>query len=73
MSKIFVKVIPKAMKNMVECIAEGEYRVRLTKAPTDNEANEQLMKILGKHFGIAPSLIRIVSGANSRKKIIELP
>ena len=71
--KISVKVIPRAAKNEVEKICEEEYRVRLTKAPTDNQANEQLVKLLGKHFGIAPSLIRIVRGATGRKKIVELP
>ncbi|HLE19397.1 MAG TPA: DUF167 domain-containing protein [Syntrophales bacterium] len=71
--KIFVKVIPKASKTEIEKISEGEYRVRLTKAPEDNKANEQLIKLLGKHFDVAPSLIHIISGVTSRKKIVELP
>lgn len=73
MPKISIKVIPRSSKIEVEKLSEGEYRVRLTKAPADNEANEQLIKLLGKHFGVAPSLIRIVSGATSRKKIVEIP
>lgn len=73
MPKISIRVIPRASKTVVEKVSEGEYRVRLTKAPADNEANEQLVKLLGKYFHIAPSLIRIVSGVTSRKKIIELP
>lgn len=71
--KICVKVIPKASKNQIEKVSEGEYRIRLTKAPADNEANTQLVKLLGKYFGIAPSLIRIISGATTRKKIVEIP
>ena len=70
--KIRVSVIPRAAKNVVEKISEGEYRIRLTKAPTDNQANEQLVKLLGKHFDVAPSLIRIVRGAMKRKKIVEI-
>lgn len=68
-----VKVVPRSSKNQVEKIAEGEYRVRLTSAPADGKANEQLVKLLAKHFGVGKSLIRIVSGATSRTKIIELP
>lgn len=72
MSKISIKVIPRSSKIEVEKLSEGEYRVRLTKAPADNEANEQLVKILSKHFGVAPSLIRVISGLTSRKKIVEI-
>ncbi len=70
--KISVRVIPKASKTSVERISETEYRVRLTKAPADGEANEQLIKLLSKHLGVAKSLVRIVSGATSRNKIVEI-
>lgn len=73
MSKISVKVIPRASKNDIECVGDGEYRVRLTAPPVDEKANHLLIKLLAKHFGVAPSLIRIVSGENSRHKIIEMP
>lgn len=69
--RISVKVIPRASKNEVECIAEGEYRVRLTALAKDDKANRSLIKLLAEHFGVAPSLIRIVAGGNARQKIIE--
>ena len=72
MAKIFVKVIPRAKKNMVEYTKEGEYRVRLTAPPVDEKANHLLIKLLAKYFDVAPSLIRIVSGETSRQKIIEI-
>lgn len=71
--RITVKVIPRASKTQVERIGENEYRVRLTSAPTDGKANEQLVKILSKHFGTAPSLISIVSGKTARNKTVEIP
>jgi len=73
MAKISVKVIPRAKKNTVERVKEGEYRVRLTAPPVNEKANHLLIKLLAKHFGIAPSHIWIVSGENSRQKIIGLP
>lgn len=72
MTKISVKVVPRAKKNMVECIKEGEYRVRLTAPPVDEKANRLLIKLLSKYFDVAPSLIRIISGETSRQKTIEL-
>lgn len=73
MTKISVRVVPRSAKNEVIQMSKSEYRVRLTKAPADGEANEQLVKLLSKHLGVAKSLVRIVSGATSRKKIVELP
>lgn len=71
--RISVKVIPRASQNTVECIGEDAYRVRLTASPVDDKANRSLLKLLAKHFGVAPSSIRIIVGESSRQKIIELP
>lgn len=67
-----VKVIPRAKKNAVEYIKEGEYRVRLTAPPVDEKASRLLVKLLAKHFAVAQSLVRIVSGEKSRQKIVEV-
>lgn len=66
-----MKVIPRSRKNVVEEITEGEYRVRLTAPPVDEKANQLLITLLAKHFDVAPSLIRIVSGEKGRHKIVE--
>jgi uncharacterized protein (TIGR00251 family) len=71
MSKISVTVIPRASQNSIECTGEGVFRVRLTAPPVDEKANRLLIKLLAKHFGVAPSLLQIVSGENSRHKTIE--
>lgn len=68
--RISVKVIPRAKKNSVEYIKDGEYRVRLTAPPVDEKANQMLTKLLAKHFGVAPSLVRVVAGEKSRQKIV---
>ncbi len=73
MTRISVKVIPRASKNEVVCISMSEYKVRLTAPPVDEKANHLLIKLLAQHFDIAPSLIRVVAGEKSRKKIVEMP
>lgn len=73
MPRISVKVIPRASKNEVKCISAGEYTVRLTAPPVDEKANHLLIKLLAKHFDIAPSSLRVVAGEKSRHKTIEMP
>lgn len=73
MSRISVQIVPRAGKNSVEKIGEYSYRVHVTAIAAENQANQKLIKVLAKYFSVAPSLVTILSGARSRKKIIELP
>jgi uncharacterized protein (TIGR00251 family) len=70
--RISVKVIPRAGKTVVERIDEKSYRVRLTAAPVDGEANETLIAVLSKHFHVAKSCITILQGHKSRQKVVEI-
>jgi len=40
--------------------------------PVKGKANEELIKKLAKHFGVPSSAVRIVAGAKSKKKIVEI-
>ena len=66
-----VRVFPKSKKNAVEKTTEG-FRVRVTAAPTDGRANAAVLKLLAAHLGVAKSKLRVVRGATSRDKVIEL-
>jgi uncharacterized protein (TIGR00251 family) len=46
--------------------------VRLSVPPVEGKANEQLVEIVAKHFGVAKSLVHIVSGQSSRVKTLEI-
>lgn len=70
--RIYVKVIPHASKNEVMKISEGEYKVKLTAPPVDNQANEMLIKVLADYFGIRRSSLKIIGGKSARVKIIEI-
>ncbi len=44
-----------------------------TKAPAiEGRANLAAAKLLAKHFGVAPSKVKLVRGASSRYKVFEL-
>ncbi|MBT3817253.1 MAG: DUF167 domain-containing protein [Candidatus Magasanikbacteria bacterium] len=71
--RITVRVIPRAKENsIIGTMHDNDIRVRLTAAPTDGEANKQLIKLLNKQWRIPKSCITIVAGTKSRTKIIEL-
>ncbi len=67
-----VRVIPKARQNDVSLDADGTIRIHTTAAPTDGAANDAVIKMLAKHFDVPKSSIRIIRGATSRNKVIEI-
>lgn len=70
--RITLTVKPRSSKKEVIKISETEYQVKLTASPVDGEANEQLIKILSEYFDVAKSLIVIVKGKTSKKKIVKI-
>ena len=69
--KINVKVITRSAKEEVVEQAGG-YTVRVRAAPQDGKANEAVIRLLARHFGVTRSAVRIASGLTSRNKIVEI-
>ena len=70
---IKIKVLPRSSRNeVVGEMADGTLKIKLTAPPVDGKANEALIKLLAEHFSVTKSKIRIVSGATSKNKIIEI-
>lgn len=70
--KISVKVIPKSSKLDLVKQADGTFKAHLTKPAIDNQANEQLIKLLAQEFKLAKSKITIIKGQTNKLKIIEI-
>jgi len=70
--RIQVKTQPGAKKAEVIKLSEGDYKIRVNAKAIDGAANIRLIEILAEHFQVPFSAIRIVSGATSREKVIEL-
>lgn len=66
-----VRVLPKASRNSVS-EENGTLKVTLTKPAHKGLANAQLIALLAEHFGVKKYRIRIVKGANSRNKLVEI-
>ena len=67
-----VRVQPRASKNALGGEREGALVVRLTAPPVEGAANEALARFLGKTLGVAPSAVRVVSGASGRNKVVSV-
>lgn len=49
-----------------------EIKVSLKNKPERGKANRELIKILSRYFRVSTENITIISGLNSRKKIVEI-
>ena len=67
-----VSVKPNSKENSVIVQGDGQILIRTTARAHDNEANESVVKLLSKHFKIPKTSIKILRGAKTRTKIIEI-
>lgn len=70
--RIYIKVSPRSSKNEVVKISEGEYKVKLTAAPVDGQANDMLIRVLADYLNLPKSNLKIIGGKTAKIKIIEI-
>jgi uncharacterized protein YggU (UPF0235/DUF167 family) len=83
--KIIVRAKPKSKIEMMERIGQPtldfgdtkpkvvEYKVSVKESPVNGRANEAIKKVLAKYFDVAPSLVKLLSGAHIKRKVFEIP
>lgn len=72
MVKKQVKCKPGSKKQQLVTEADGSLTVYLKSPPVDGKANEELILLLAKFFGVPKSGIVIKSGSSARFKIVEI-
>ena len=70
--RIAVIAIPRARSERVEPVDATHFRVAVTAAPREGQANEAVIEALAKHFRVPRSRVRIVRGQTSRRKLVEV-
>ena len=71
--RITVKVKPGSKKGpLVEVEADGSITVFLQQRAVDGAANEGLIEVLAKHYGVSKSRISLEAGFTSRIKRLEV-
>lgn len=69
---LWVIVQPRSSCNAIGDIHDDRLRIRLTAAPVDGKANQALIKLLSKSFGVAASQITIEKGDTSKTKRVRV-
>ena len=70
---IAVRVTTRASKNqIVGALNDGTVKIRITAAPTEGQANDELVKFLSDVLDVPKSRIEIVAGEAGRDKLISV-
>jgi uncharacterized protein len=67
-----VRVQPRASKDEVAGVHGEALKVRLRAPPVDGAANDALIAFLAARLAVAKQRIRVVAGASSRAKVVEV-
>ena len=71
--KINILIKPNSTKGpLVELQSNGDLIVYVKEVAVENKANESLIKVLSKYYDKPKSSIKIIRGATSRNKVIEI-
>lgn len=72
MTRITVRVTPRAARNEVTGWEGDALRVRVTAPPADGKANYAVIGVLSRALGVPRSKVRIISGVAARTKVIDI-
>ncbi len=68
-----IRVTPRARKNeVVQVMADGTIKIRLTAPPVEGKANQELIKFLSDILDVPKSKIEIIAGQTRRDKLISI-
>lgn len=71
-STLRIKVLPRSSVNGIMGFEGDVLRVKVTAAPVDGSANQNLIQLLSKSLKLGKDSIRIVSGQKSRLKVVRI-
>ncbi|MDP3953529.1 MAG: DUF167 domain-containing protein [bacterium] len=67
-----VEIKPNSHKASLEQLGGGSYKAYLKSPAVEGKANQELIEVLADHFGVAKSMVEIVSGLKSRRKRVNI-
>lgn len=70
--RVEVYIQPRASVTELAGTHAGLIKIRIAAPPVDNAANAALVEFIAKRLGIAKRDVRVVSGASSRRKMLEI-
>ena len=70
--KLYLCAVPGAKTSELLRTPEGALRARLAAPPIDGRANRELVLLIARLLGVAPTAVRVVRGTTSRHKVLEV-
>ncbi len=68
--RLTIKAQPHSGRRELVHIGQDEYKAFLKGNPEDGKANQELVRLIKKHFKAKD--VRIIGGTNSKKKYVEV-
>jgi uncharacterized protein (TIGR00251 family) len=72
MARLTVKVHPRAKRSGFAGRLGDAWKLDLAAPPVDGKANDECVRYLAEWAGVARSQVHIVTGATSRRKVVEI-
>jgi uncharacterized protein len=72
MSRLRVRLQPRARADEVVGERDGAVLIRVTAPPVDGKANEALCRLIAKKAGVAPSRVTLIRGHTARDKTVNV-
>ena len=70
--RVDVRVQPRASRTEIVGLHGAALKVRLQAPPVEGAANEALVRLLAERLGVPRKAVRVVAGATSRAKTVEV-
>jgi len=69
---IKAKIVPGSSKNKIIGVYNNSLKITIAAPPVEGKANKKCIVYLAKYFATAKSKIEIISGKNSKNKLIKI-
>jgi len=70
--RVSIYVQPRASRTEVVGEHGDAIKLRVAAPPVEGEANREVVRFLSKLLGVSAASVELVSGENSRRKVVEL-
>jgi uncharacterized protein (TIGR00251 family) len=70
--RIDLRVIPRSPRTAVDGVRDGRFVLRVTAPPVDHAANEAVVAAIAEVLDVPKRAVKLVSGATSRNKSVEV-
>jgi uncharacterized protein (TIGR00251 family) len=67
-----VRVKPQSRESRLEPLPDGTWRAALKSPPVDGRANDELVALVARHFGVRRADVTIRAGAAARTKLVRV-